>query len=85
MGNRKRRNQKPVTKTFYLTNPVKLRKFLAVTMNEVKQGLITPEVGGKIAYLAQTMLKVFEYEDLSKRIKSVEDTALKIMEALNER
>ena len=49
-----------------------LRRYLADLINRVEQAETTPELAGKLGYLANILLRVIEGSDMEARITALE-------------
>ncbi len=49
-----------------------VRRFLAYVLNSMDSGDLEPQLGSKMAYVANIMVKCIEGSDLEKRIEELE-------------
>ena len=50
-----------------------VRRFLANTINKLKDDELKPEKAGRMGYLANILLRAIEGNEVEKRLESIED------------
>lgn len=71
-GKSNKHNTSPLKAQIKLKKPKDVTKLLEQTINELREGSITPKIATSIGYLSSQIIKAMEVNELDKRLEALE-------------